>query len=195
MPGRRVIGHDYQPCSGGCGELATKGSRSGLCRACYNAKIANPANADLKIIPCKQCGEPFQQKPRAAGRPPQEFCSKHCVMIWRNAAGLLNGTPTLTPEERRRRDTQRGLGKARLRRMRLGAAAWDGVPDSVILERDGWVCQICGEPIVRALRYPDLGSRSVDHVVALALGGDDTAANKQAAHLGCNIRKGIGEAS
>lgn len=59
-----------------------------------------------------------------------------------------------------------------------------------IFERDGWECQLCGGPIDKNLRFPDSGVVSIDHIVPLSLGGDDTPANVQTAHLGCNVGKG-----
>lgn len=45
-----------------------------------------------------------------------------------------------------------------------------------ILERDGYVCWICGGP----------GANSVDHVIPRARGGTDDDDNLRAAHLSCN---------
>lgn len=47
-------------------------------------------------------------------------------------------------------------------------------------------CALCGEPIDYALRWPDPMCYVVDHKVALAQGGEDMLANKQAAHNRCN---------
>lgn len=46
--------------------------------------------------------------------------------------------------------------------------------------------------ISHSLRYPDPMSASVDHVMPLSQGGHDDAANKRAAHLVCNVRRGAG---
>lgn len=59
-----------------------------------------------------------------------------------------------------------------------------------IAKRDGWRCSICGDPVDSALFYPDPMAPSIDHVVPLALGGDDTTANVALAHLRCNWLKG-----
>lgn len=52
-----------------------------------------------------------------------------------------------------------------------------------VIERDGMVCQICGEDI------PD-GDLHIDHIFPVSLGGADTLDNLQAAHSACNVRKG-----
>ena len=53
----------------------------------------------------------------------------------------------------------------------------------MLLERDDGECGICGEDV-------DPFSFSIDHVLALADGGDHSYANTQAAHLRCNQLKG-----
>lgn len=58
-----------------------------------------------------------------------------------------------------------------------------------ILERDGWICQLCRKPIDPELRHPDRMSQSVDHRRAAEKGGAHDPANFQAAHLGCNAKK------
>lgn len=56
-------------------------------------------------------------------------------------------------------------------------------------DRDGWRCRLCGKAVNRKRRFPDPLSPSIDHVVPLAVGGDDTRANVQLAHYGCNSAK------
>jgi hypothetical protein len=61
--------------------------------------------------------------------------------------------------------------------------------DLEIFERDGWVCQLCKDPVDRSLAYPNPRSASLDHVLPIAKGGGHTRENAQLAHLGCNARK------
>lgn len=51
-------------------------------------------------------------------------------------------------------------------------------------------CGICELPMNRELAYPDPLSKSVDHIVPLALGGPHEQSNLQYAHLRCNVAKG-----
>jgi len=53
-----------------------------------------------------------------------------------------------------------------------------------ILERDHYVCQICGRP----------GADSVDHIVPRAFGGTHGDSNLRAAHFTCNSRRGAKQA-
>ena len=77
-------------------------------------------------------------------------------------------------------------------------ATYDGVTDWAIYERDGWMCKmpecLCpdGREIAerRRIGLPDQTGdpwrASIDHIVPLASGGRDDAANKRAAHQRCN---------
>ena len=58
-----------------------------------------------------------------------------------------------------------------------------------IAERDGWCCGICHRRISKHRAHPHPESASIDHIVPLSLGGDDTRRNVQVAHLACNVRK------
>lgn len=58
-----------------------------------------------------------------------------------------------------------------------------------IYKRDGWICQICFEPVDPIIPWPESLSKSIDHVIPLILGGPDAPSNVQLAHLVCNFRK------
>ena len=59
-----------------------------------------------------------------------------------------------------------------------------------IAERDKWRCHLCGGrvPSRKFTGLPD--DPTIDHLVPLADGGDDTSANVALAHLSCNLAKG-----
>lgn len=72
------------------------------------------------------------------------------------------------------------LNRENQRRRRSG----DRVDYSKILDRDGWVCHLCGYPIA------GLEDLHFDHVIPLAKGGPHSMANIRPAHAKCNLRKG-----
>lgn len=74
-------------------------------------------------------------------------------------------------------------------RARKAGVEVGSVMASHVLDRDGWICQICKEPIDASDVYPHPRSPSLDHVVPISRGGGHTPDNCQAAHLGCNSRK------
>lgn len=56
--------------------------------------------------------------------------------------------------------------------------------------RDEGTCKLCEEKIDIGLRFPDMQSMTVDHIVPLTKQGTHTWDNVQAAHFLCNTRKG-----
>jgi hypothetical protein len=58
-----------------------------------------------------------------------------------------------------------------------------------IAARDGYRCGLCRRAVDMKKKWPDPKSPSIDHIVPFALGGDDTRANVQLAHFGCNAGK------
>ena len=125
------------------------------------------------VTACLTCGHSFRTRLRAS----QRYCSTACS----NRRSVDPASPMLDRQTRY-------VAKSRARRLRH-ALTWDGVSDRQILDRDGWRCHICRRKIKPALRNPHPKSRSIDHIVPLSEGGDDTAANKRAAHLDCNMAR------
>lgn len=58
-----------------------------------------------------------------------------------------------------------------------------------IYNRDNWICGICGRKINKRIKYPNLLSPSIDHIIPLIKGGVDAPVNLQATHLRCNLGK------
>lgn len=84
----------------------------------------------------------------------------------------------------------RALAAQKRYAMTRGSAVVEEVDRDVVFERDGWVCQLCGDPVNSSIEYPHPMSKSLDHVKPIALGGEHTYENTQLAHLVCNARKG-----
>lgn len=58
-----------------------------------------------------------------------------------------------------------------------------------VFDRDGWICQLCNEPVDVSLKFPDRMSKSLDHIIPISRGGEHSRANTQLAHFGCNASK------
>jgi hypothetical protein len=146
-------------------------------RRCRDCQRARPRGAVPQV--CKLCQEPYV--PRHGARADQSLCSKSCAQAWRNGARPPYSKQVVTGMAR----------KTELRRIRSQRhqETWDGVTDEQIFKRDRWQCGICGQRIGKSFSYPHPRSKSIDHVVPLIEGGDDTAANKRAAHLLCNTMR------
>ena len=94
----------------------------------------------------------------------------------------IESNPAKYKEHRRNR--------SQLRRARFYGVGYEKFSITEIFKRDNWKCGICSEPIDKTLKWPNLGSISLDHIIPLSKGGNHSKANTQASHLGCNIRKG-----
>ena len=89
-----------------------------------------------------------------------------------------------------RENGDKSRAKAHYRRaVRRGVEAEKFSPRE-IHERDGWICQLCDEPVDQDLAWPDPLSASLDHIIPLSHGGPHTRANTRLAHLVCNTRRG-----
>lgn len=195
------------PCSG-CGEVmwSTKsGASDPKCRDCRQK---------ARLRRCAHCGDAFLAE-RASREA--KFCSRDCFsaarkgaprdpLTYKNArpcadcgAGVLGSPnpPRCVPCLRARQAspsakahlTELYRDKCRRRRALKRGAVSERYTTTEIAERDGFVCQLCSEPVVMSTPYPDPWSPSIDHRIPLARGGDDTKANVQLAHRICNIRK------
>lgn len=92
--------------------------------------------------------------------------------------------------ERLHRITSSTARHSRRVRMRGPDGVIERIDPHEICCRDEWRCGLCRELIDPSVRWPDPKSASLDHIIPLAANGTHTAANVQAAHLLCNIRKG-----
>lgn len=161
-------------------------------RRCRGCQRANPRRSPPKPLApriCELCECTYVPKYRPRPGRQQRWCSKSCTTAWANGA---------RPPYTRVAEGDYGSRKiARNRlRLRVHAETWDGITNAQILERDRWRCGICGKRIGKTFRWPHPRSASVDHIIPLSQGGDDTAANKRAAHLACNcgrMNRGGGE--
>jgi len=59
-----------------------------------------------------------------------------------------------------------------------------------VYERDGWTCQICGEPVDRDADPKSDWYPSLDHIVPRSKGGANTLDNLRTAHRWCNCIRG-----
>ncbi|MDI9885916.1 HNH endonuclease signature motif containing protein [Streptomyces sp. HNM0645] len=59
-----------------------------------------------------------------------------------------------------------------------------------IAERDKGRCGLCGGRVAMKQKVPHPKAPTIDHVVPVSEGGDDTRANVQLAHFVCNSVKG-----
>lgn len=149
-----------------------KAGRSTYCKPCeaekqreYLRVNPRPRKApNARQCVCEICAKPFMGDNRQYLR-----CSPGCRRIGANRANIKF---------------------VQHRRAKERDPAADKFAPRVVYERDEWTCGLCGSSIDPAHRAPSPDAPSIDHIVPLSRGGTHTLANVQAAHLGCNVRKG-----
>lgn len=201
-------------CSERCNDKA-KPSASGLsCRVCGGwmqrgatsqpqGKAAHRACRQLSLVPvserpthCAHCKDVFESKRRSAlGGAWTKCCSKSCARNLELADSAHNFQVYARYGEWTRggdsaKAAQRGELARRKRRARLAGVKREPYTLATIAERDGYICHIGKHPVDMSAKWPDLGSPSVDHILPLSQGGDDTLTNVALACLGCNLSKG-----
>lgn len=147
-------------------------------KACL-PKVENPGPND-----CPICGERFEPiRSRSAWT---RTCSKPCAM----RLAIREGTHNLQDGKQVGRDMAKVERNWRKRRALKMNAKSEPYTKEEIAERDNYICYLCDSLVDMKLVFPDPGFATVEHVVALSNGGDDTPDNVRLAHLTCNIRKG-----
>jgi len=69
---------------------------------------------------------------------------------------------------------------------RRGAFAPPDTLRLAVYERDGWTCQLCGDPTSREYISGDPFSPTLDHILPRSLGGGDDESNLRLTHAICN---------
>lgn len=160
----------------GCGFTAKNHSQ----RRCIKCSVPEPKNYYKPIKGtkknCKECRSEFVVM-GCPEFPSLSFCSKRC------ANAVKRRTPWYKDAKK--------AGKDRRRARIKGAAVCESVSPIKVFSRDGWRCGICGRKTLKDKRgtsHPR--APELDHIVALANGGDHSYQNTQCACRECNRAKG-----
>ncbi|MFD3741593.1 HNH endonuclease [Streptomyces sp. NPDC058629] len=158
------------------------------CEAC---KVVHTAVVDAQrpwaerkaaraVAQCEACGRGYPKY-----RKQQRWCSLECGNRHKAKAG-----PRLAPEVARERRRLSWQQKCRRRRAAKRGGASETYTLVQIAERDRARCGLCGGRVAMKQRVPHPKAPTIDHVIPVSEGGDDTRANVQLAHFQCNSAKG-----
>jgi hypothetical protein len=121
---------------------------------------------------CEWCGHSFETKRRGT-----RFCSNACAQASRYR--------DITPEAKQ----ERVRAQDRRKRARRRGVRSEPYTLAEIARRDRYRCGLCRKRVAMTKSHPHPKAPTIDHIVPLSCGGDDTKANVQLAHLLCNLRK------
>jgi hypothetical protein len=119
--------------------------------------------------------------------PPSHHQQRWCSLACANTHKALR---RFTPEEARERIRESWRQKNRRRRAAKRGGASEPYTLAEIAERDRLRCGLCRGRVAMKQKVPHPKAPTIDHVVPLLDGGDDTRANVQLAHFHCNSVKG-----
>lgn len=148
-----------------------------------NPKPAPPPVSRVWFRDCAECGHRFCAR---SGRT--KLCGPECTAArhrrrYRDYYAENRDAESRRHQAIRANATPDQRAKNYVRRLKRRAAecaaAAEVFDPREIFDRDGWVCQLCLEPIDPSLKHPDRWSASLDHKIPLSLGGPHTRANRQ----------------
>lgn len=145
--------------------VARRESIQSCSKACYD-RAYNQCNRPARQQPgewrCQSCGTPVSD-----GRNKCDAC--------------------VAASARQHKQRQRRAERAR----RHGIKREPYTLDEIAL-RDRYRCGLCRKRVAMTKTVPHPKAPTIDHVLPIACGGDDTRANVQLAHFSCNARKRTG---
>lgn len=199
-------------CSEACRVRAFREGRSGSKASAAAARLKVESKEALLAatagVVCEVCGGEVRRS--AAGRP-RKYCSRSCSNKAVRVRAVTEGRVCSVDgcgraasskglcgshysAEWNRLNPDRRSARAHRYRARKLAAFVEDVGRVEVLERDGWVCHICGESISKDVEFPHRLYGTLDHVVPLSKGGLHCFDNVKAAHWICNSLKRDDEA-
>lgn len=159
--------------------------RMRFCSAgCRHAAHAAARLVVRDLMPCAHC------QVWASMTQKQIYCSKNCSALDQNRMRLVGqqvfacghcGADFARPAARGQRPKWCPACRSKKRQI--------NVPKRVrraVYERDGWICQICYEPVDRDAAPRTDWSPTVDHIVPRSVAVDDSPENLRLAHHWCN---------
>lgn len=175
------------------------------CKTKFHNTKSRRARPGLKLNlskNCEFCGTNFIAKKRDARYCPDRYCAqkayKQRKKMGQPLARSFNvacngcGTNFIAKKENARWCSKlcanRHWGNLRAKAGRVRTAG--DYSDREIFVRDNWICHLCQKPIDQQLSRTDPMGATIDHLLPLSRGGDDSLENVKAAHWSCNRAKG-----
>jgi hypothetical protein len=159
----------------GCGKSFAPRDRNRTCSSSCAAQrdrkveqLRRDTNRLTRSGACERCGQVWDRTGRPGGSA--RFCTEDCWALYRRERGL----------------DARGH---KHRAIKYGAV-YQYVNPIVVLDRDKWTCQLCGERTPKSKRgtsHPK--APEIDHIVPISLGGPHSVDNLQCACRSCNASK------
>lgn len=162
-----------------CG-TAPASARTYCSDACMPVRPWSERKAGRSVAQCEACGHEYPKYSKS-----QRWCSLAC-----GNKGKSNAGPRFTPEEAKERIRLSSQAKCRRRRAAKRGGVSEPYTLTEIAARDRVRCGLCGGRVAMKQKVPHPKAPTIDHIIPVFEGGDDTRANVQLAHFRCNSSKG-----
>ena len=163
------------------------------CCVCGRKQIKkdNPNRDERYKITCTKC---IRTRKNGKNATKEVACYKCGLMhIAKVSSSQCDGCKDDMIREKRRQYRQARKGKPRTdqhrKRARLYGAKYEPINKIKVFERDGYKCYLCSIDVVVSKTYRK-DQATIDHVIAMANGGDHTYSNVKTCCHACNSRKG-----
>jgi hypothetical protein len=153
-------------------------------RTCLECGVlVSSARVRVCSAPCRRARKQRYDRAYNQGRPRRDPGCERCGAAT-PAPGRKRCDPCLaqTRGARKRRERVR-------RRALERAVVHDNYTLAEIAQRDRYRCGLCRTRVAMTQVVPHPRSPTIDHVLPLAVGGQDVRANVQLAHFSCNVAK------
>lgn len=174
-----------------CGvEFEARGPQRYCSKSCVNAK-----REDRRKFPCSSCGQPMWNSRSKAATPVCHGCRpQHGVNGYKRRGCRCEVCKAAVAEaarEYRARFREREGVSVSSKRTTTTYYWITPAKRQAIYERDGWVCQLCSEPVDRTLDSCHRFAATLDHIEcqSWALIPDHSPENLRLAHRACNSRR------
>lgn len=163
------------------------------CKQCNSKQIKRLDNTkgDGYTTICTKC---LANGARGRNKIKEAPCYKCGLMhVAKSIKSVCSGCKDDMKRESRKKHRQARKGKPRTdqhrKRARLYGAKYEPINKIKVFERDGYKCYLCSINVVVSKTYrPD--QATIDHVIAMANGGDHTYSNVKTCCHACNSKKG-----
>lgn len=180
---------------------APKQPREKSCTWCKVKFEAIPHQVKIYCSPrCSELTGAYlaSEREKRENREPRPTGCQNCGGVRRSTATYCDGCARIFKRQARARARkvarERGKEWASLTshrsRARNYGVKYQSITPRDIYERDGWICGICSLPVDPQLKFPNLMSASLDHIIPMVKGGGHEPGNVQCAHFMCNSLKG-----
>lgn len=172
-----------------------------LCETEFQRSVGDPT-VNTRVVTCSEkCSKMQHSKlayePLRKAGTTQIYECRYCGDAMKcivNGRGSARWSCDDCKDRNKRNNYRRhnALGGRQKRRAYYYNAPYEEVDKFEVFKRDGWVCQLCKEPVDPDCEFPSLKYATIDHIIPLSVEGTPghVWSNVQLAHFSCNSSKG-----